>query len=830
MRTRAPVLLTQPAAVPTISKPRRCRHCSEAVPDGLPGEFCCRGCEAVHALLHEHRLDRYYELGRGAPIGDVPRPGRLDWLPDLERAALPVGNARRLALDVQGIRCAACVWVLQELWQRQTGALRIELNPAVGQVTLLYDQASTALRGWIDAVERLGYRVGPPTARSRDRSLLVRMGVCIALAMNAMLFAISGYFGLDAVGGALSRLFGWLSLAIATAAVLVGGPVFFRAALGGLRSRVLHLDLPISLGILLAYGGSLHEFLSGASAGYFDTVTVFVTLMLVGRWLQQRAIERNRDFLLRNDGVDLLRVRRLAGGEVQEVRVTEVAAGDLLLLAPGDLVPVRAELLERSGSFSLDWICGESVPREFAAGAELPAGAFHAGDTPLRARALADAESSGLLRLLRTPAQEKGEAARGTRFWTQLNRLYVAVVLLLAAAGATLWWLREPARAVEVAVAILVVTCPCAIGIALPLAFDLALARLRRSGIYVRTAGFLDKAARIRKVLFDKTGTLTWGELQAEVLREPPAKLRDVAYSMAASSNHPVARAVAAALRARGAGFVAELAVRELPGRGLEAQLGTRQFCLGSPAFVLGDAREQRGLTAATNGSTSLRAVDPAPLGRAACIPGVAPGEPLCLFRAGEQVQGCFAFHEELRAGYEAELRTLRELGYELHLVSGDRPERVARAAAALGFSPEHVRAAMSPDDKARYVAGIDAADTLMLGDGLNDAPAFDAAFAAGTAALDRPVLPARADFAVVGSGPGATLRVLRTGQQFARVVRTNLLLALLYNAVVVVLALAGRMSPVLCAVLMPLSSLALLAHTAVRLRPSREREIAPWT
>lgn len=214
----------------------------------------------------------------------------------------------------------------------------------------------------------------------------------------------------------------------------------------------------------------------------------------------------------------------------------------------------------------------------------------------------------------------------------------------------------------------------------------------------------------------------------------------------------------------------------------------------------------------------------------AACIPGVAPGEPLCLFRAGEQVQGCFAFHEELRAGYEAELRTLRELGYELHLVSGDRPERVARAAAALGFSPEHVRAAMSPDDKARYVAGIDAADTLMLGDGLNDAPAFDAAFAAGTAALDRPVLPARADFAVVGSGPGATLRVLRTGQQFARVVRTNLLLALLYNAVVVVLALAGRMSPVLCAVLMPLSSLALLAHTAVRLRPSREREIAPWT
>ncbi|MEZ5990451.1 MAG: HAD-IC family P-type ATPase [Planctomycetota bacterium] len=331
-----------------------------------------------------------------------------------------------------------------------------------------------------------------------------------------------------------------------------------------------------------------------------------------------------------------------------------------------------------------------------------------------------------------------------------------------------------------VAVSVLVVTCPCALGIAIPLAFDLALARLRRHGIFVRTPELLEKARGWRRVFFDKTGTLTWGGLRAHRDVAPDPRSLDLLYTMTASSRHPVSRAIHVDLE--GGRFRPGLEVRERIGKGLEVEDGGRLWRLGRPAWALGRA----------DGEDGRRTV----LGRDGVL------------------AGSWRLDEDFRPGFEEELRALEEDGIEVHVVSGDHEDKVRRAAARLGLAEDRVRGDLSPAEKAAYVEARGAADGLMVGDGLNDAPAFRVAGSTATPALDRPVLPSQADFYYVGSGADAVRRVRETGARLRRVVRRDLVFAALYNLGALVLCFAGLMTPLLCAVLMPLSSLALLAVT----------------
>ena len=622
---------------PAETEATACVHCGLPVPPASRDrEFCCAGCRTVHGLLLGAGLERFYDLGggKGQPIGREPQPAARDWLPEwIERGRIGTTQVR-LDLDVQGVHCAACVWLLDALWRRRPGALRADINPSLGTLTLHYDATALDVTDYLDSIEALGYRVGPRRKQSaaQDRSLLVRLGVCAALALNAMMFAFAGYFGLVADGDAVGRLFHWLAFGFATAAVAVGGTVFFRAALAGLRRRVMHLDLPISLGILLAYTGSAYQFFLGSGAGYFDTVTVFVALMLTGRYLQRRALQRNRDYLLDHSGAEHLRARRVVrtaeGTERLELTpITELRAGATLRLCPGDLVPTACTLLD-AASFSLDWIRGEAEPVEFAAGATVPAGAFLRSSHTTRLRVDEDATESELLHLLATPAGDRDDRVR-SKFWTRLNRGYVWAVLALAAAAATLWTIVDPSRALDVVVAVLVVTCPCALGLATPLAFDLALARLRARGIYVRMTSLLERARRVRKVVFDKTGTLTWGELTAEPMRPIPDDCAAVLWTMASSSNHPVSRAIAASLRDRGLELVPDLVVTEVPGRGVHARHDGRDYYLGAQSFVFHETPAQHE-------------------GRH------------CLFTRDGHVETCFRIGEHVREGFATEVAQLQ--------------------------------------------------------------------------------------------------------------------------------------------------------------------------
>jgi P-type Cu2+ transporter len=784
------VLRSTPAANGATS----CLHCGNALPAAAQDEYCCSGCRAVRSLLLSSGLSRYYAL-RGAsiePATDADQARRdHTWLEPIASALADSDKPQVLTFKLQGVRCAACVWLVQELFEREPGSMRVVVNPGRG-VAELCVAPTFPLQHFVTEVERFGYALGELGSQQADDDsdgLLVRTGVCMALGGNAMMFAAAIYLGLEA--GPVYRLMHTLNFACATLAVLIGGPVFFRSAWQALQRRILHLDLPIAVGIALTYGAALWSFGTGnARAAYYDSLATFIGLMLLGRYLKQRMVARNRRELLCDSGAENLWVRRVQGEQVDLLRAPHVRAGDILLVPSGDLLVAPAELLDTAASCSLDWINGESEPQDYARGATLPAGAFNVGTGALRARALTDFAQSPLSDLL---ARTRNEELDAPKRYSLFSGIYVAGVLLAAGGGFLWFWLSsgDAIRGLEVATAICVVTCPCAIGIATPLAYDMVLAGLRRAGLFVRSQSFLDRALDVRRIVFDKTGTLTTGRLElvdASALSQLPQADRNALYTLVAGSAHPKSQAVQRALAEDGTALCGDAVVTEQPGDGLLASIDGHDYRLGHGKFACKQATSDD-LVFARDGVA------------------------LCTLQT----------RERLRSDARSEVAALTRAGYQTWVLSGDAQARVSKLAAELGVPAERAIGDQSPSGKADWITAHDRNDILMLGDGINDGLSVQRAFASGTPSIDRALMPWRTDFYFTTSGLAPIGLALRAAKHLSRVVFGNQVFAVTYNAATVAVALAGLMKPWMAAVLMPLSSLLVLGATTLALS-SRSR------
>ncbi|MFO0750993.1 MAG: heavy metal translocating P-type ATPase metal-binding domain-containing protein [Myxococcota bacterium] len=773
-----------------------CAHCRAPLPNGSAGGaegFCCSGCRTARELLTKAGLDHYYVLATGQGTPGEAAPSETTWLPALLEAArmrTPTPDRLTLEVDVQGLHCAACVWVLQALFKRLPGAHHLLVNPGVGRLRLTIDPERFPLEGYLADIARVGYRSGPPCREGKVLSdgLGVRLGVTIAIAMNAMAISLATYLGLgpDDPDG-LYGLFGWVNLGLSTAAMIIASPVFVKGAWHALRRKTLHLDVPIALGVVLAWVGSVGLFLGGRpDLAYFDTLDVFLALMLLGRWSQRRLLDTNRRMLLDDDGFGHARVKLLGGnGALSHRPLSELQVGSRFLVAPGELVPVMADLEGASPvDCDLAWITGESEPVTFTPGARpIPAGAHlmasAAASPPVgagSARVLVAREPFSASALHELLARTRGDEVPTDSFWHHLTTAWVVAVVAFAAITAIAWWQSSPVMAWHYATAVLVVTCPCAIGLATPLAYELAHLRLRKAGLLPRRPGLLDRARKIRHVVFDKTGTLTLTEL--EVVDAPAlARLgdaeRDTLWQLTARSNHPKSRALQAALPA---GILdLEREVVEVAGKGLVSR----------------DASGDRARDWAL----------------------VSDGRDL-VFSRGDTAIARIAFHEVLRPDARAEVARLTAAGLDVHIASGDANDRVDLVAAALDIPPERAHGGLSPERKAALVAELGAAETLVLGDGVNDALAFEAAALAGTPAIDRPTLPARADFVLVGRGLGPLAEMMALARRTRRITTRNLVIAAVYNLLGLSAGLAGWLSPVVASLAMPASSLLVIAVT----------------
>ncbi len=786
------------ASQPDASPIRCCVHCrTPFLVTTQEGEFCCSGCRFVYHLLHKRGLQDFYHFGEiHTPVGSqVFHERALDWLEGLQAAAEKDSPVSKLTMRVQGISCAGCVWLLEAIFAEQPGAVSCRVNSSAGTIHLRWERGACDLLAYARDVQRFGYLLGPCGVESTPTKPLVRrLGICAALALNAMLFSLPRYLGLHPTDQ-FADLFDLVALLIATASLMIGGPYFFRRAWASLRRRDLHIDLPISLGLVFAYGGSVVAWGTGSAAfAYFDFVAIFTFLMLLGRWLQERSVECNRQRLL---GMRLSpgSVCALRDGLEVEGPAESLQAGERFSVGRNGLVPVRSKLLTTPAVFALNWINGEPAPRTFAAGGIVPSGARCLSSETCHFLALEDWGSSQLAHLL---------TFEESRPWRNLSlqkliRIYLTCILTLAAAGFVFWGVLggEWLAAFQVLVSVLVVSCPCAIGVALPLLDDVAASRLQQSGVFVREGSLWSRLQQVRTILFDKTGTLT---LENLVLANPQAlggltpRAKSALLTLVHTSLHPVAACVREVLLTDGIepdeeGFSK---VREIIGMGLEWSSAAGLWRLGRSTWA-GWASFEEGTV------FSLE------------------GVPLATFR----------FSEELRPEAANQVGQFSNQGFDLFLLSGDEPRKVSALADNLGLPEGRGLGGLTPGDKARLIRTRWKNSALILGDGANDSLAFDAALCRGTPAVDTGLLEHKADFYLLGRSLAGLGQLFALSHRHRHATRAVFAFAAGYNALAVSASLAGWMNPLVAAVIMPLSSLTSIGIVLLFFRSSSSEQLS---
>jgi Cu2+-exporting ATPase len=760
----------------------------------------------VHALLGELGLgERYLELRQAEPER-CPLPARPTGrgYAELDDPAFQRGHCRGLPggllaveLYLEGVHCTACVFLVERLPSILPGVREARLQLGRSLARVVYDPARVQLSQIAARLDAIGYPVHPyrgaslrDRRRAEDRRFLVRLGVAGAAAANVMLLAIAEYGDLLGAMTAADRgLFRFASLLLTVPALLYSGSVFLRGAWGSLRARRLHMDLPIAVGLLAGFVLSTWSTVRGEGPVYFDSVTLLVFLLLAGRWLQRRqqraAFDAAEALLSLTPSV----ARRLEEGQVREVPLEALLPGQLCEVRAGDSIPVDGVVSAGRSELDCALLTGESTPQAVAEGAEV-----HAGTVNLRARLVVRVTRTGedtrvgkLMRLIEEHARRRAPVVE---LADRLAGGFVLVTLALALGALGLWLWLDPARALPQALALLVVTCPCALGLATPLAVAVAIGRAARRGILVKGGDVVERLARPgpgATILLDKTGTLTAGRARLASYEGERALLADVA-ALEAASAHAVARVLAAAAPPRPGASVE--AVREVPGGGIEGTVSGRRLTVGSAAFVEGRvgplpgwARERSLALAAETLTPVLIAVD----GEVAALAGI--GDPL-------------------RPDARATVAELRALGFELEILSGDHPRVVENVARALGI--ERWRAGASPEAKLARVEEL-AGRAVMVGDGVNDAAALAAARVGIAVHGGAEASLSAADVFSERPGLAPVVELVRAARGTLRGIRAALGFSLAYNVVGAALALAGLVTPLVAAVLMPASSLTVL-------------------
>lgn len=777
---------------------KTCDHCGTPfAPKEREDRFCCSGCQFVNSLISSNGLTKFYDLkGRETllPVGNgvllKPDCSWAEGIQESAEAALEAhGNAAGLAearMDLQGVSCIGCVWLIDAAFAREPGAGRAVVDATRGTLTLSWFTGKFDLAAFAERLGQFGYRIAPFTEGEKASGASgLKLGLCGALAMNAMAFTLPRYVGMGS-NFALADLFEMIAAFSATLSLFVGGGYFIQRAWNAIRLKRLHLDVPISIGVIAAWLGSMIGwFLHSPGLLYFDFVAVFIFLMLLGRRLQEVSVARNRNRLLRADPT-LHEVEVREGEDWKRRSVSSLEAGNEFKVMPGGVVPVPSELLASEASLSLEWITGESEVVTWNRGTIVPAGAIQLAQLPVAFKAH-EAWEGSLLERLRTATADAGNDP-AAKWLDRTLRIYLSIILLTAVIGAVAWMWKGAGwpAALQVFVSVLVVSCPCALGVAVPMAHELAVARLRQLGLFVRSPDLWGRLLRVKKMVFDKTGTLT---LDTPTLTNPEAldalsePGRQVLCQLVGSSRHPVSSALREVLASKGI-FTSQSAspVEEIPGHG--PRLTTRDDTLWELRRP-GDW-ESGDVIFTSNGNTLA----------------------------------AFHFTEQLRGDAPAEVELLRKRGLEVHLLSGDKEAKVQRMAASLSIPTSQALSRQTPEDKGNWMRR-NGKDALFIGDGANDSLAAKEALCSGTLAVERSMLAEHTDFYFLSR----SLRPLRLLLEMARVrrsaVRRAFAFALIYNLAVLVLALAGRMNPLLAAILMPLSSVATLV--IVRLSYSKK-------
>ena len=799
-----------------------CFHCGLPVPaagnwavaiDGEARAMCCPGCQAVAQAIVDIGQGEYYrtrtQFAASADQASLIPPELALYDNAGEQFRLDVESCEA-TLSVEGIRCAACVWLIERRLARLPGILAVHLNVATERLYVRWQETLCKPSTILQAVREVGYAAYPydpvrhgeqlrRATKTLGRQLFVA-GLCM---MQVMMYAVPAYLASDGtLDAGMAALMRWASLLLTLPAICYSAQPFFRAALAGVRARAPGMDLPVALGIAAAFGASVIATWRGQGDVYFDSTTMFIFLLLGSRYLELLARRKAASALERLQHALPSAATRLAAFPASRagsvVAAAALAPGDIILVKPGEAIAADAVIIEGNSALDLSLLTGESAPQRKQVGDAVPGGAINASAVLLLrvTRPARESTLSDLIKLVQRAGQTKPQIA----LWAdRVASVFVTALLLFALASFAYWHWADPARAWPIAIAVLVVSCPCALSLATPSALAAATDSLLRRGVLIVQPHVLETLHRATHIVFDKTGTLTLGRpllQQTDVFSAlSAARCLQIAAALEAASAHPLARAIVAAAGAAGpaADGMHALVVQELPGQGLEGVVNGQRFRLGNAAFVAG-------ICGGAPADSVNDARTPVYLGR----------EGLWLAR--------FLLADAVRADAVGVIEYFRGAGKSLVLLSGDQDALTQKVARELGMGT--AAGAFLPAQKLAYVQQLqrDGAVVAMVGDGINDAAvlsAADVSFAMGSGAA---LAQAHADGVLLSGRLASLAEVARMAARSMAVIRQNLAWAALYNLLAIPAAALGYLNPWLSGVGMALSS-AVVVGNALRLR-----------
>ncbi len=837
-----------------VTVTKNCRHCkiSFAPHPADTGDFCCRGCAGAWEIVHGLGLETFYRMNTASPLKPVSsfasqtiatRDYQVFDAPEFQQefttaitadqsshqassqSSLQATVHKRSKLLIEGITCYACIWLIRQALQRRfapdpsssdpkqpaaasiTMTITIDINQSTGTSTLTWSPNLAPLSEIVAFIESLGYQVLPQRgAPTNEPSTLIRTGVGLFVMMNVMSFALAEYLaGADGLDAGLQGFLRWLSAALTTIALAYTGREFFSNTWRALRAKAPTIDAPILVGLLAAYVWSLKNTIQGTGHVYYDSICAIVALVITGRLVQQNILRRNQTRMAAlinpRDGWILTKPADDPSADWQPKRASAVQRGDMVRVLPGDIVPLRTTCAVSCAEISFEQLKGETDWKTIHHGQTIPAGALN-GSTPLDAIAVQNGAESymhSLSRVIEQAIHDKGHYHQ----WSDQASWWLFIAVF-AAAGVVFAVMapHDLPEAMRRVVALLLVACPCTFAIGVPLTFGTAMTHALREGILFKSQRSLEKLADVTTFIFDKTGTLTQGVQSVQswtwnpdISLEEQAQILAQLTTLDQVSSHHIATSVARFARlqhnptAPTSDHTRPEDVEETQGLGIACRYGASTLRLGRPSFALPSGFEPFLHDAKTVVSLNGKLI------------------------------ATITFDDQTRGEAWQTMDALRDLGQDLHILSGDSTQRTQQTATLMKLHPGQSHGQATPASKTMYVRTTKKQGPVaMVGNGLNDAGAMSQADISFAVAGSASTAMNSADICLLSEDLTLTVRSLNYARQTMR--RTHLVfgLAFIYNVLGLALAATGHVTPVLAAILMPISSLT-VTHVATSFR-----------
>ncbi|MBS0346257.1 MAG: heavy metal translocating P-type ATPase [Proteobacteria bacterium] len=806
-----------------------CYHCGLPIPadvdlpvdiEGVQHHMCCTGCQAVAESIVSSGLVDYYkrrdampEQAREAMPDELKDLGLFDH-PDFQQGFVkPIGeHEREAALILEGITCAACIWLNEQHVAHQPGVTAVDINYATRRARVRWDERRIKLSDILAAIHAIGYRAYPyDAARSEQisqrerRSALWRLFVAGFGMMQVMMYAFPVYIA-DAgdMTADIEQLMRWASLILTAPVVLYSAAPFFSHAIRDICLRRLGMDVPVALGVGAAFLASCWATLVGKGEVYFDSVTMFVFFLLCGRYVEmlarQKAV-RGVEEMGKALPAFAERLSAYPAQEGEKVPVSQLLAGDVIRVKPGEAVPADGVVVDGNSEANEALLTGESRPVPKALGNEVTGGSINV-TSPLLVRVTRTGEHTRLAAIRQLMERASAEKPRVVQQADQVAAWFIVVLLILATLTAVGWWWFDPDRALWVFVSVLVVSCPCALSLATPVALTVATDALARMGVLVTRGHAVEALARARHFVFDKTGTLTYGEMRVEQVRLLGNQAEGEVLARAAGLELGSEHAIAAAIRlaAKDEALASFAALKAVTGQGVSGELAGVVHRIGRPAFV------------------AELAGSPIP---ATLLEDERSGRTVVALASSAGWIAGFALSDGLREDCAATFDTLRGQGMALSIFSGDTPATVTELGARLGVL--RAEGGMTPEGKhaALTLLQRDGAVVAMVGDGVNDAPVLAQAQVSIAMGGGTDLARNQADIVLLGARLGALAEGVELSRRALRIIRQNLWWSFAYNFTAVPLAMSGLVTPWMAGIGMSASSLFVVLN-ALRLQRRR--------